>query len=324
MMAITPWPRWSARRTARVANRPPHYTGIPDLEPVSAPEGIRSLDAPSPSPERPAANRPERRISRDELDRLHRRLSTRDHAILRSVKQHHFLTTTQLERFHFTSHDSPRTASRLCRRVLARLDELRVLEHLERRIGGVRAGSASYVWRVGLIGDRLLRHDTDQPRSRRKEPSLHHLQHCLAVADTHLALRELAVTTSAELLQVTTEPTCWRSYRDPAGVLEILKPDLYAVTAIGEFEDHWFVEVDRATESIPTLLRQCRQYEAYRHNGTEQAGSGLFPLVLWVVPDEPRAAKLRQAIALARDLDTALFRITTPDQLIAAITGGEA
>jgi hypothetical protein len=48
----------------------------------------------------------------------------------------------------------------------------------------------------------------------------------------------------------------------------------------------------------------------------------LFPLVLWVVPDEPRAAKLQQALAASRDLDPALFRITIPDRLIATITGG--
>ena len=33
--------------------------------------------------------------------------------------------------------------------------------------------------------------------------------------------------------------------------------------------------------------------------------------------------KLREALALTRDLDGALFRVTTPDQLIATITGGE-
>jgi hypothetical protein len=71
------------------------------------------------------------------------------------------------------------------------------------------------------------------------------------------------------------------------------------------------------------LIRQCRQYQAYRHHGTEQAETGLFPLVLWVVPDDSRADKLQQALALARDLDIALFRITTPERLIATITGGE-
>ncbi len=156
-----------------------------------------------------------------------------------------------------------------------------------------------------------------------REPGERFVQHYLAIADTHLALIEAERTKRLELVTVQIEPAAWRSYTGLGGSAELLKPDLYAVTATGEFEDHWFIEVDRATESIPTLIRQCRQYEAYRHNGTEQARTGLFPLVLWVVPDEPRAAKLRQALALARDLDSALFRITTPDRLIEAVTGGE-
>lgn len=325
-MTVTPaWPRWSARRTARVAARPPHYTDIPGLEPISAPERLDYFGASSPSPERRAASRPERRISRDALARLNRRLSARDQAILCSLRQHHFLTTTQLERFHFTGHDSPRTAARLCRRVLARLHELRVIEHLERRIGGVRAGSASYVWRVGLIGDRLLRlHDIGQPRARRKEPSLHHLQHCLAVADAHLALRELAATSTTEVLEVSAEPACWRTYRDPAGVLEILKPDLYAITANGDFEDHWFLEIDRATESLPTLLNKCHQYQAYRQTGEEQQRHGVFPWVLWIMPTTAHAGRLRQAIDQTAQLVSELFRICTLAELPAVIQGGSA
>jgi Replication-relaxation len=324
-MMATAWPSWPARRTARVAAMPPHYTGMPGLEPISAPERLRPAVTPSPSPERPAASRPERRVSRDQLERLNRRLSERDRVILRSLRHHHFLTTAQLQRFHFTGHGSPRTAGRLCRRVLARLHELRLIEHLERRIGGVRAGSASYVWRVGLIGDRLLRlHDREQPRARRKEPSLHHLQHCLAVADAHLALRELAATTTTELLQVTTEPACWRTYRDPAGVLEILKPDLYVVTARGDYEDHWFLEIDRATESLPTLLKKCGQYQAYRHTGEAQQRHGVFPWVLWVVPTPAHGARLRKAIDQTVQLTSELFRVCTLAELPAVVQDGSA
>jgi len=71
-----------------------------------------------------------------------------------------------------------------------------------------------------------------------------------------------------------------------------LKPDLYAVTASGDYEDHWFCEIDRATESMPTLLKKCVQYEAYRRTGAEQDRLGVFPLVVWVVPDDAQADKL--------------------------------
>jgi len=198
-----------------------------------------------------------------------------------------------------------------------------LLERPIRRVGGLQAGSASSVWMLSSMGQRLRNlRDGVGAVGRVREPGERFVRHYLAIADTHLALVE-AAKKRLELLTVQIEPACWRSYTGLGGSAELLKPDLYAVTASGEFEDHWFIEVDRATESIPTLIKQCRQYEAYRHNGTEQARTGLFPLVLWVVPDESRAAKLRQALTLARDLDIALFRIVTPDRLIATITGGD-
>jgi hypothetical protein len=239
---------------------------------------------------------------------------------------HRFLTTGQIERFHFADHVNPDAAARICRRVLHRLYQSHVIDHLDRRVGGVRAGSASFVWRVGSVGDQLLRLNAggDQPRLRRKEPSLRYLEHCLAVADCHLALRSLAAAHRIELMRVATEPDCWRSYLALSGSRDTLKPDLHAVTASGDYEDHWFVEIDRATESLPTLLRKCTQYEDYRRTEAEQHQHGVFPLVVWVVPDETRAAKLAAGVAASRSLDRELYRICTPNRFAGVITGGAA
>jgi hypothetical protein len=208
--------------------------------------------------------------------------------------------------------------------VLERLAARGVIEHLERRIGGIRAGSASYVWRVGLVGDRLLRADRDQPRARRKEPSLRNLDHWLAIADAHLVLVELARTGQLELVEATTEPGCWRSYLGPAGDKRTLKPDLYAVTAAGDFEDHWFCEIDRATESLPTIIRKCIQYETYRRTGREQHEHGVFPLVVWITTTNQHADQLRDAIATSRSIDANHFRVCTPDGFADVVRGGAA
>ncbi len=48
------------------------------------------------------------------------------------------------------------SAARIARRVLARLTELGVLARLERRIGGLRAGSSGYVYYLGPAGQRLV------------------------------------------------------------------------------------------------------------------------------------------------------------------------
>lgn len=157
-----------------------------------------------------------------------------------------------------------------------------------------------------------------------REPGERFIQHYLAIGDAHLALVSAARAGRLELLTVQIEPKCWRSYTSLGGQREVLKPDLFAVTASGEFEDHWFIEIDRATESLPTVLKQCQQYQAYRRSGFEQEGSGVFPRVLWVVPDDKRAGHLRAALTSARSFDRELFQVTTPDELIDHITGGAA
>ncbi|MEE2032979.1 replication-relaxation family protein [Rhodococcus chondri] len=238
---------------------------------------------------------------------------------------HRFLTTTQVQAFHFTDHASDLTAARVCRRVLERLRRDRLLGTLQRRVGGVRAGSASFVWHLNAVGDRLLREKSNTgPRRRSFEPSLHFLQHTLAVADLHLQLRQTAAAGTIELLRVTTEPDCHRRYPNFGGGLSTLKPDLYAVTAAGDFEDSWFFEVDLGTESLPRLLAKCAEYEAYRRSGVEQQASGVFPLVVWLIDEARRRTALTAAIAKDQGLPDKLFRVLGPHDLPGLLVGGAA
>lgn len=253
-------------------------------------------------------------------------LSERDWAVLTSVALHRFLTTRQVEQFHFHDHASALSAARTARRVLRRLAAVRVLDPLARRVGGVRAGSTSYVWRVGPLGHRLLRSraitaGTQRPRS---EPGLRFLEHCLAVADVHLELVSAERAGALELSEVHLEPAAWRTYLGPAGERLTLKPDLFAVTAVGDYEDHWFLEVDRGTESLPTLLRQCRQYETYRRSGQQQEQSAVFPLVVWIVPEGARKERLSRALRAAGDLTVGLYRVVLPGELRELVSGGAA
>ncbi len=325
----------SGRRSTPVESDGRLPTEVAGPERISAPESLTlssgsalSLAAPPRAPERRAQpNRaPElQRTTPARLSRIQRELSQRDLAVLASIDDHRFLTTGQIQALHFLDHATSGASSRICRRVLARLFAGRLIEHLDRRVGGIRAGSASYVWRIGLVGDQVLRRARgDGVRARRKEPSARHLDHCLAIADAHLALVTAARARRLELLRVDTEPACWRDYLGSSGQRDILKPDLYAVTASDDFEDHWFIEIDRATESLPTLLKKCAQYEHYRRTGREQHDGGVFPAVVWVVPDEPRETKLRAALAASRSIDRSLYRVCTPDAFAELICGGAA
>lgn len=260
-------------------------------------------------------------LGRRGLDQLRDSLSGRDLSVIRAVYEHRFLSARQIEALHFAEHSTHLAGARICRRVLARLTRERVLARLDRRVGGVRAGSASFIYALGPVGWRVL---DEGRRGRLTEPSPLFLDHTLAVAGARVRLVEAARAGQLELLNVEVEPTCWRRFIGASGASESVKPDLYIVTAAGVFEDCWYLEVDRATESPAAIIRKCKTYEAYWRTGSEQEHMGTFPLVLWVAPDEARTERLQNVISGTRNLKRDLFRVTTSPQLVEVIAGGAA
>jgi hypothetical protein len=272
-------------------------------------------------------SRPDRRRGpgRPGLTVLAERLSDRDQAVLVELQRHRFLTTDHLQQLVFVGHRSLISAARTCRRVLGRLHDDRLIESLDRRVGGLHGGSAASVWTVTGAGQRLLGLRAGSGSGVRvRQPGGAFIRHYLAVADVHLLLLRAARDRHLELLRLELEPACWRHYLDAMGTRQVLKPDLFAVTATADYEDHWFIEVDRGTEGIPTLIRQCQAYARYRASGQEQAGTWLFPRVIWLLPSERRLLKFQAALRGTRALDPELFHTVTPDGLLAVVTGGGA
>lgn len=138
----------------------------------------------------------------------------------------------------------------------------------------------------------------------------------LAVADVAVTLIEHANGGRYELLELETEPTCWRTFTVSGATVIALKPDLLAVTADLSTETHSFIEVDLGTEHLPAVLRKCRTYQRYHATGIEDTTRGLFPAIVWIVPDAERATKLRTAITAERDLNDSLFWVVTPDAML--------
>lgn len=258
-------------------------------------------------------------LGRRAFERLREQLSERDLAILGSLRQHRFLTARQIEELHFAEHSSGEAGARVCRRVLRRLTRDRLLVRLQRRVGGVRAGSASFVYAIGPAGCRLL-----DGAQRFSEPSLSFLEHTLAIADAHVGLVKAMRAGQLELVRIEVEPACWRRYTGSGGAPEIVRPDLYVVTGSGAFEDCWFLEIDRGTESPTAIRRKCRAYQAYWQTGREQEAHGAFPLVTWVVPGHEREARLKMLISEARGLNRDLFRVIQSQWLVELMAGGAA
>ncbi|APF32864.1 replication-relaxation family protein [Microbacterium paludicola] len=262
---------------------------------------------------------PTPRISSAQLARLVPDLSPRDWGILRFLARHRFATTLQLRRACFPDHATPSAATRACVRVLDRHLHHRLLGRLERRVGGIRHGSSSFIWHLDVAGYRLLQGADDQRRHRFTAPSPVFLDHTLAVTETHVVLHEAARTGALALEQVQIESEAWRPFLDRHGVATILKPDLYVEILTTDYDDHWYVEVDRGTEHLPVLLAKCRAYAAYQATGRAQAEHGVFPRVLWLLPTPAREARLRAAVRAAPDLSERLFAFTTTDNLLSIV-----
>jgi hypothetical protein len=252
------------------------------------------------------------------LDQLRDRLNERDLEIVRRVVEWRLLSARQIQALYFPGkeHANELVAIRARQRVLARLCRERLLVALDRRVGGVRAGSAGLVLAPGPIAHRVI---GDSSRRRAYEPSVRFFAHTLAISQLVVDVTLAARAGALELLEAQAEPTCWRVVADLHG-RRWLKPDAFLSLAVQSYEVRWWIEVDQATESLATVLDKCRLYAAYRQTGREQASSGgVFPRVCWVVPDEVRAARLRQAIGGDRRLPAGLFVVTTSDQAMGVL-----
>lgn len=100
------------------------------------------------------------------LERVDARLTDHDRAVLHSVSDLGFVSGDQLARMHFAGRDDADAAARAARRALVRLVRLDCLARLPRRVGGERAGSAGFVYRLGLAGQRLAAAHGWQPERR--------------------------------------------------------------------------------------------------------------------------------------------------------------
>lgn len=262
-------------------------------------------------------------VSAQQLTNVREQLSARDLAITRQVADLRLMSARQIQVLHFpdSAHQNVAAASRARQRVLERLVRERLLTRLERRIGGMRAGSAAFIFGLGPIGQRVLA--LSGGRRRAYEPTGRFVDHTLAIAQLVVDVTLAARAGELELLDWQAEPRCWRRFSGYGGGPRLLRPDGFLSLGVGNYELRWFVEVDRASESLPTVLAKCRLYADYYQSGMEQAAhEGVFPRVCWVVPDEVRAKRLRQGIGRDRQLPGRLFMVTPSDNALQALSQG--
>lgn len=262
-------------------------------------------------------------VLRDLADRC----TERDWAVLQRVSGLRFVNGSQLVRLCFTDSADLAANSRTARRALLRLVRLDVLARLPRPIGGVRSGSAGFVYHLGLAGQRLAASRGWQPerRGRRSQsPGTLFLRHTLQVAELHTLLVEADRSRHIELLELASEPACWRSYMAANGQRYTLKPDSYVRLGIGAYEDsHWF-EVDRGTEGSRALESQLRRYVACHASGQEQAERGVFPKTLWLANTAERVSVIEGCVNRLPMQAQELFQVARFEDALNLITAPES
>ena len=104
------------------------------------------------------------------------------------------------------------------------------------------------------------------------------------------------------------------------GARQVLKPDAFLKLAIGDYDFSWFIEVDMATEALTTVKTKALRYHDYFRTGTEQTAGGVFPRVLWIVPDSGRAEAVAETLAQLPAEAHRLFAVTTTAEAMALLT----
>ncbi|OHV61392.1 replication-relaxation family protein [Pseudofrankia sp. BMG5.36] len=264
------------------------------------------------------------RVSAGQVERLAGLLSERDWRIVIDLQRVKVLTGQQLDQLHFQD-VATSARGRVRRRTMARLRDWRVVAALERRIGGERAGSSGLIFTLDTAGRRLLeRHqaapDEPAPATRIRRPRTPRplfLAHALAVSQLYVDLAAAVKAVRGLTLDAfATEPACW--WPDGGGWL---KPDAYLALASTEFVDHVWAEVDRATESLPTLRGKLHTYLDFLNRG-ELGPGGVMPRVVISVPDDARAAAIRREVARLPDTGVELFSVVRHEVTAQAIVGG--
>ena len=263
------------------------------------------------------------RLSQRCLEEIAPTLGERDKGILAAVRKWRYLTTNQIRQLHFNSASTLTAGLKATNRNLNKLADLGLINALKRRIGGVRAGSGSRIWYVTDNGERLLRLGDNgvRPRKRSFEPSPHFLEHTLAVAECYIQLFKLCGRHDLKLVGVQPEPECWRPYSHKGKIIT-LKPDMFAATNCGDYEDRWFIEIDLDTEAPVTIVEKCRRYHDYYRSGLEQKQHEVFPLTVWIVPDAARKESISTHIRDEFKKLPKIFIVITPDELEPLIRQG--
>jgi hypothetical protein len=237
------------------------------------------------------------------------RLSDREWQILETVNRLKLTTGFQLECLHFADL-AGKSRSVVRSRVLKRLVQACALVPMPHRVSSGARGSGRLVYALDTAGVRLLRlrgslRDEAHRVRRPGVPGDKFTHHTLAVAEVFTALTEqVRATQLVSLDEFVAEPAAWW----PDGLGGWLKPDAYLVLSSIEVTDHWWVEVDLASEAPSTLRNRFTAYLDFVHRGQLGPG-GIVPRILVTVPTDERGATMWRVLGKLPEPASRLFHV---------------
>jgi hypothetical protein len=266
------------------------------------------------------AAQPPKRVRGNHVAWVRERLNERDWKILELVNRLHLVTGLQVERVAFATL-SPASQIVARSRSLSRLVRWRVLCRLPRRVGGPQRGSSATVYALDSAGQWLLHeranHSTKRAVIRRPgSPGERFVAHILAVSELYARLVEAERTYELRLVDFAAEPSSWWSN----GRGGWLKPDAYFAVSNGHSDYLWWAEIDRATESLPTIERKLRAYLDFECQGGLGPRAAL-PRVLITVPDEQRRVAVSGVVTRLPEPAGELFTVAVASEAVAALVG---
>lgn len=257
-----------------------------------------------------------RYVTARRLDRLHGLATPADLDVLRTLRKLRVASGLQIQALHHGDGDD---AKQRRIRQLRRLSRLQLIGRMDRRIGGLGGGSVSTIYTLDVAGLRLI---DDSAHARRPwQPSTPFVRHSLACTQVFVDLVLAERRGHLDLINFDAEPRCWRDYRNRRGEPLSIKPDADVTIGVGEFEWHWWVEVDLGTESRPRIAAKAAQYVEYLQTGDAQRERGVSPLVGFLVPDDPRRFVVLDALKRTSRERPSTFVVDTLDHAVDMLRG---
>jgi hypothetical protein len=212
-------------------------------------------------------------------------ISQRDLGIIRLVGEFGQLASSHIGEILFASNKSGTPLDRS----LARLCRYQYLLRIGRRTSEYKGGSPPFVYQLGPRGWRLVER-TD--RWQRRAMS----EHCLRRADVFVAIRQAENRDTVQLQSCELEEPIGKTRADMAIKLALPSEGTYV---------SYFIEIDLGTERPSRIAEKCN---AYWQAFNEQDG-GIFPWVLYLVPDTWRESEVRRVIARLEPEAHELFKV---------------